>query len=210
MGILDTILGGDDPVKRTASPEEQELLRRSSELLSSPERDRLTGLHGLSIRAAAGGRARRRSAAIGAATGDVQQAFSGPPRTASGALDRALTRARGLSRIARSTSDKFDNMQLRERLGIVKEGRNRQGIGLAALSDIVQHREGLSSSQNALDATRRSSRANIFGTAAGLGIASIPDIRGVLQNRRGAEIGGLGAGGGAPPPRVNSANRANV
>ena len=202
MSFLDSLLGGKKPTRRAATGEELDLVRQGEAIYNSGARAQLTGLQGLAIRAAAQGRPGERARALGRDSADVAMATRGAPANSNAAFDRAMTRGRGLSRLARHTSGEFDNTLLRERLGMIQGGRQRQGVGLGALTDLAQMKDRIASGQTALDEQSSSLRSNLFGFATGVGVGFIPDIRGAIGRRRDARVGGE-AGTGAGSAEIN-------
>lgn len=202
MGFLDFLTGGDKPTQRGPTSAEARVRRLSEELLDSPSRTSLSGLSNLYSRQVGRDNERRRSNVLGTAAADVQQATAGQPTDYGGAVDRALTRARGLSRILRSTSDEYDALQDRARLGVAKAGRGRQGVGLSAIADVASLRERVVGAQQSRSQLSSSLRANRLGAIVGMGIGAIPDIRSAIQSRRNtrSQVGGFGAGAGNVDP----------
>lgn len=205
------LIGGASAKKKAKRREEQALAQRralaaplanrAEELRTGATRQGLTNLQGLAIRAAQEGREGERKEALGQASADVAIAAGRSPTSLTGVFDRAMTRARGLSRLARHTSDQFDNALLAERIGLVKQGRSRQGTGLMGVLDSIGLRAGTLAAGQASREAGAETRQNIYGTVFGLGLGAVPDIRAFNQRRRLARSaeGGLGAGGGVIP-----------
>lgn len=201
MGVLDFITGGDKPKMRAASAQELRLGSMADQLLGSHTRTDLTNLSHRYNRYVARDNAARRSDVMGALAADVQQATGGQPSTYRSAVDNALVRAKGLSRILRATSDDYDSLVARERLGVAQAGRARQGVGLAALTDIARMGDATAGANFARSQQKSALRANTLGGIVGMGIGAIPDIRAAINTRRlgNSQVGGMGAGSGAVP-----------
>lgn len=170
------------------------LAQRASALQGAP-RQALTNLQGMAIRAAAGGREKDRATALGQSNADVSMAAGRSPTSLNGVLDRALTRARGVSRLARHTSDQFDNAMLRERMGLVQGGRQRQSTSLHGVLDSVGLRAGTLAAGAASSQYSAMARENMFGTLTGIGLGAIPDIQAWNQRRKMMGASEYGAGG---------------
>lgn len=183
------------------------LTRNAETLRTGASRQSLTNLHGIAIQSAASGREGMRREALGQNSADVAIASGRSPTSLTGVFDRAMTRARGMSRLARHTSDEFDNSLLGERMSLVQQGRARQGTGLMGVLDSTGLRSGTLAAGAASRELGAESRQNIYGSMFGLGVGAIPEIRGWNQRRKLADtaIGGTGAGGGSTdygPPKV--------
>lgn len=175
------------------------LVQRATEL-QGPGRQSLTNLQGMAIRAAQGGRGLERSALLNQNVADVGMAVGRQPTSLNGVLDRALTRAKGVSRLARYTSDQFDNSMLRERMGLVQQGRQRQATSLHGVLDSIGLRAGTLAAGAASRESAALGRENLLGTLTGLGVGAIPDIQAWNQRRKmmnaSQEAGGTPVGNG--------------
>lgn len=189
----------------------QPLMNSATSMREGATRQGLTGLQGLAIRSAAQGRGADRTEALGQNSADIaaMAGQNGPATGLNDIMGRAMTRARGLSRLSRHTSDTFDNQLLRERMSLVGGGRQRQGVGLSAILDAAGLRGGTLAAGAASRDIAANTRANTVGTAFGLGIGAMPEIRGWNRQRLDGNIaedfGGLGGGG---TPSGYTSNRA--
>lgn len=171
------------------------LRARANELQYGATRQGLTNLQGLANRALLRGREGERQEALGQGSADVAMAAGRSPTSLSGVFDRAMTRARGLSRLARHTNDTFDNSLMRERLSTVAAGRQRQSTGLQGVLDSVGLRSGTLAAGQASREAGAATRENIFGSLLGAGVGAIPDIQAWNQRRRTMNTSEYGAGG---------------
>lgn len=179
------------------SADESRMLTIGQGLYGSGARRSLTDLSQMQIRSNAEGRTGLRSQLLGANAADAAAATAGPDTSAYGAQNRALTRAVGLSKLARHTSDQFDNTLLQERLGLVSGGRQRQSVGLSTLTQLSQMNERSRRGQQSLADQQQGFRSDAFGAAAGIGLASIGNLQNVYQKwqARRSAVGGYGAPG---------------
>lgn len=171
------------------------LQRRAAVLRTGASRQGLTNLSYMANRALLAGREGDRQEALGQNSADVASAAGRSPTSLPGVYDRAMTRARGLSRLARYTSDDFDNNLMRERVAAVGGGRQRQSVGLQGVLDSVGLRAGTLAAGQASREMGAMDRENMFGTLVGLGVSAAPDIQAWNQRRRAMNASEYGAGG---------------
>jgi hypothetical protein len=169
---LSTILFGKKPTLRAAGADEMNLTSQGYKLYNSSARTGLTSLGYQGIADLAGGMRGQRIQQMGAGATDVNAQFAGAgaPVSNGDALNRALLRAKGLSRIARATSDQFDNTLLRQRIGAVTGGYQRMNAGISGLGQVAYNQERLARGQTALSDQAAGQRSNIYGTAIGAGL----------------------------------------
>jgi hypothetical protein len=93
----------------------------------------------------------------------------GPVTSNNQALDQAVARGRGLSRVLSSTADRFDSQLLRDRVASAEYLRGRRGRGIASLGQAAGLEAGVADTNIAARDARRGIRDNTLGTAVGLG-----------------------------------------
>jgi len=142
------------------------------------------------------GKTAERADLLGATSADVASALRGPATSASGALDRALIRSRGLSRLLSAHSNEFDSQLLRDRVSAVARGRSRQAMGLGLLSQAAGMDKRLSDAARMTKWVRDEARANTLGSLAGIGLGLFANRGTMFPRRTPADP----AGGPAAPP----------
>lgn len=168
MGVFDFLTGGDKPQRQGPTAAENRLISATDRL--DARRGGLARISNLRADQLASGRQGMRSDAIGASTADFQQQFRGPVTSNAQAVESALTRGRGLARIAQSRANEFDSQMLRDRIAFTGRGAARRGRGLAALTQAAGVQQGVSSAVRARRQSDAAGRANMLGTAAGIGL----------------------------------------
>lgn len=164
---LSDLFGGKKPQRRAASHFETRLGAHADAL--EPRRGALSNAVNLYIDDLRAGREGQRREMLGSAAADVAQAARGPVTSAADALDRAVARGRGLSRVLRATSGEFDSQLLRDRISAVQNARSRQSLGMGALSQAAGIQDGVNQAIQARRDTVRGLRANTMGTLLGIG-----------------------------------------
>lgn len=182
---LSTLLFGNKPTRQGPSGAEFDLMRQGDELYYGAARQGYSNLGALAQRAAILGRGGERRAALGRDAADVAMGMGRAPAAPNqDVIGRALTRARGLSRLQRHTSDEFDANLQRERIGLVAGARQRMGGGLAQLAAAAGNQAQLDRSALATRDAHDATRQQILGTAIGAATNFVPEIRQALQFRR--------------------------
>jgi hypothetical protein len=191
MGLLDTLFGSR-PERRGPTGEETRFAGALDTVASEiPDLTAASQRLGDSLVA---GRRGERADVLGAGSADVAQALRGSsPVTNAGALERALNRARGLSRITAARSQEFDTNLLRERVGFVRGQAQRRGRGLSGLGRVAGFAEGLARNQADLSRQLEGQQQNILGTGIGIGAgflhnANFGNPLTALRQRRAARI----------------------
>lgn len=177
-------LFGSKPTKRAASSYELELGRNADSMGQAASRYGI-GVN-LQDRGLLSGRLGERSDILGAASADAAQRFGAPVINRNQALDSAVQRGKGLSRLLSATSDQFDSQLLRDRIASVGYGRARQGRGLAALTSAADIQGHLDEAGRVRSQGERDVRTNTLGTIVGIG-AGVAANRGTLFPNRGPQ-----------------------
>lgn len=164
---LSDLFGGEKPKLRAPSHFETRLSAHADAL--EPRRGQLSNAVNLFIDDLRAGREGRRREALGSAAADVAQATSGPVTSATTALDRAVARGRGLSRVLRATSGEFDSQLLRDRIAAVQNARGRQSLGMGAIAQAAGIQDGVNQAIQARRDIVSGIRANTMGTLLGIG-----------------------------------------
>ena len=166
MALLDFLTGGKKPVRRGPTGAETRLISATDQLNS--ERGGLGNAVTQHAELLASGRRGERSDYLGEGAADVQQNIRGAT-TSAGALDNALRRGKGLSRVYAARNGQFDNQLLRERLSFTKAMAARRGRGLGALATAAGLSENLAGANQAKQISNQRVRAGTAGTLAGIG-----------------------------------------
>jgi hypothetical protein len=187
-------LFGKKPQLRAASAGESRLRESAQGLMTGQVAQQATGLRAAMSDDLLAGREGRRTQAMGMAGGELQQRLAGQPTTQGTALEHALTRARGLSRVIGGTAHEFDNQLLRDRVSFARAGRDRMGLGQAALGASASIEKGILDARRGRRASESARSRDMFGAIAGAGLRfglQGPMNRGSLGERA-AEPGGTG------------------
>jgi hypothetical protein len=124
-----------------------------------------------------------RSDVMGAANADIQQAMAGTPVTNNQALDNAMRKAKGLSRITQARENSLNAAQLRERVGFTQNAAIRKGQAIRAQGVVGAHQAKTAAAIDAGQIARNDARMDLFGTAAGTatGFLTQPGVQAGLK-----------------------------
>jgi hypothetical protein len=163
------MLGGKKPQRRGPTGEEQALGSAVGRI--DEQRSRLGGVANLYAHSLRAGKKSERSDFIGAGAADVAQAAgaAGPVTSNNTALENALRRGKGLSRIVGARSNQFDSQLLRDRVAYAGAIASRRGTGLRALGGAANIAEGLAANQQNVDMQNAATKANTLGSLVGIG-----------------------------------------
>lgn len=174
-------LFGSKPTKRAASSYELELGRNADSMGQAASRYGI-GVN-LQDRGLLAGKIGERSDILGTASADAAQRFGAPVIGRNQALDNAVNRGKGLSRLLSATSNQFDSQLLRDRIASVGYGRARQGRGLSALTAAAGIQGQLDEAGRVRSQGEQGIRQNTLGTAAGIGAGIIANRGNLFPNR---------------------------
>ena len=169
---LSDIIFGERPELRGPTAEERSLGTNLPGLQRAGAR--LAGAEGLLHQDLISGRGARRRGATGRAAADVSQQFAraGPATNRAGAMDRALARGRGLSRVTAAAGNRFDMQLLRDRIATTRQLRSRQGEGFRSLLSSAGIQSDIQEAIDARARARSGATANLVGTVAGAGLGA--------------------------------------
>lgn len=190
--VLDPLglFSSDTATIRPPTAEETQLGDFGATVYNGAQRQGLTNLAYQGIRDVAQGRTGQRILDTGRNLTDVNASYAGPA-VPGDVVDRALMRARGLSRIARSTADTFDNNLLRERASIVQGGLQRQDVGVQGLAQIAKLTDRKQRGLAAATLQAEGAKQNLLGTALGAGLGALSNRMAMNRDLRASASAGI-------------------